>query len=413
MRCIIAKTGLTVSEIESRCRQAGAKNVKAMPLVKQVACDLDEAQVTRLKDMGLKVKPVERVETSQLVRYPVYTMGFIIGDELDPLRRAFSPALTGTGLTVAVLDSGIRSTHGDLVGKVVYERNFSLSETLSDIFNHGTNIASIIAGDRCGVAPGAALINIKVLNDDGTGTEESVIDGLEAVCELVEEAKIGGLLVYDPEYPNVANISLGAPDDPDPDSPLKLAARIAMEEYQLEVIASAGNSGPEAHTIMCPASEPSVIAVGGMESEQMAIWERSSRGPTLAGEIKPDFVAWCVAIEGASATADDEYVAKTGTSFATPVLSGMRGLMDEAGRARYGLDFQLPWSTVRSFAPFVCTKAPGVPLSKDNDWGYGLPLFADIARSVAKPVVDVTPAIALMGIGMVGMFMIPMAEAWR
>jgi len=253
-------------------------------------------------------------------------------------------------------------------------------------------------------------MNIKVLDDRGVGTDETVVAGIEEVCRLVKEATEKGIHPTSPEYPNVINLSCGGPDDEDPDSPMKLAARTAKEEYGVEVIAAAGNKGPEMSSIMSPASDPSVIAVGGTESRVLQLWEHSSRGPTLCGDVKPDFVVWATDIQGASAESDDAYTIKDGTSFSTPILTGVRGFLDEAIRRSYGRDFSLPWSQIMAIAPLVCVKPWDVPMKKDNNWGYGLPMFAAITQRLTRPPFDISPFFSLIGLAMMTIATIRMAR---
>ena len=99
--------------------------------------------------------------------------------------------MTGKGVGVAVIDSGIATSHQALSGKVTFSINFATGETTTaDGFGHGTHIAGIIAGSptaanrvtslyKGGIAPGAHLINVKVLGSNGSGYTSDVIAGLQ------------------------------------------------------------------------------------------------------------------------------------------------------------------------------------------------------------------------------------------
>ena len=112
-----------------------------------------------------------------------------LSDVFYLLRSYFNPPLTGSGLTVAVLDSGVRKTHESLRSKVVCEANFTDSPTADDIFGHGTQVAFVIAGgmhaagEKAGVSPGASILNIKVINDEGIGSDEDIVLGIDRVCD--------------------------------------------------------------------------------------------------------------------------------------------------------------------------------------------------------------------------------------
>ena len=399
MRHSIISRELTTSQLETEAVKAGARNITKTKLLSGVFCDLDEAQAERLARIpGLKVKPLKEYKTDQVMtEAPVVET---VSDVFYLLRSYFTPPLTGTGLTVAVLDSGIRKTHQSLGNKVVYEANFTDSPAAEDIFGHGTQVAFMIVGglhamgENAGVSPGASVMNIKVISDGGIGSDESIILGIDEVCDLAESARKKGLWPTDELYPNIINLSLGGEDDGDEDNPVRLACRQASIDYGLEVIAAAGNSGPKMTTVMLPACDPEVIAVGAVETnDELVIWDKSSRGPTVQGETKPDFVIWGTGLEMASEKSDDGYVTKSGTSFAAPMLAGLTGLLWESGRRAYGEGWLFRWSEARQFAPYFSTKPQGTPVKKDNAYGFGLPAMGTMLGQVSQvspPADDMT-----------------------
>ena len=133
MRYSIVSKGLPLSQLEAEAGKAGARDIKKAKLLGQIFCELDEAQAEQLARVpGLAVKPIKEYKTDQAItETPVVES---VSDVFYLLRSYFSPALTGVGLTVAVLDSGIRKTHRSLLNKVVCEANFTDSPTLEDIF---------------------------------------------------------------------------------------------------------------------------------------------------------------------------------------------------------------------------------------------------------------------------------------
>jgi len=208
MRYSVISKGLTPSQLEAEVRKAGGQDVIRTKLLGQVFCELDEEQAKALaKVSGLAVKPLKEFKAHQVMTAlpPIET----VGDVLYLVRSYFTPPLTGTGLTVAVLDSGIRKSHQSLIDKVIYEANFTGSPSVDDVFGHGTQVAFAIAGgvhaqgEKAGVSPGARLFNIKVIDDSGLGNDESVVQGIDRVCELAERARAGGLYPTDELYPNV------------------------------------------------------------------------------------------------------------------------------------------------------------------------------------------------------------------
>ncbi|MBI4186268.1 MAG: S8 family serine peptidase [Chloroflexi bacterium] len=408
MRYSIISKGLSIAQVKSEALKVGARDIRITELLNQVFCELNEEQAKALSGVsGLAVKPVKEFRTNQVMTElpPVET----ISDVFYLLRSYFAPPLTGTGLTVAVLDSGIRKSHEALRNKVIYEANYSSSPTADDVFGHGTQVAFVIAGgmhaqgEKAGVSPGASLFNIKVISDEGIGSDESIILGIDKVCDLAEAARKKGLSPTDDLYPNVINLSLGGEDDGDPDNPVRAACRQASQTYGLDVIAAAGNFGPKMTTITLPACEPEVIAVGAVEAAgDLIIWDNSSRGPTVQGETKPDFVMWGTNIEMASEKADDQYVTKSGTSFAAPMLSGLTGLLWESGRRAYGESWPFRWTQAREFALYFSTKPTEAPVNKDNAYGYGLPAMGTMLgqmTQVSTPAqggIEMFPMIMLM-----------------
>jgi len=418
MRYGIASKGLPLSQLEAEARKVGAKNVRTVRLLNQVFCGLTDGQVQRLSKVpGLLVKPVKEVRSARVMapevgasKAAITSQRVSIWDIFLDLRSLFMPPLTGAGLTVAVLDSGIRKTHRSLTNRVVYEANFTESSGAGDIFGHGTQVAFAVAGcdpeGDAGVAPGAKLMNIKVLNDEGIGTDETVVGGIEEICELVEEAMRNGTHPTADMFPNAINLSLGSEDDGDPDNPVRAACREAVKNYGLDIVSAVGNEGPKMSTIMLPACDEDVIAVGALESGGFSIWDKSGRGPTLEGNTKPDFVFWGTDLRMASDKADDEYVAKSGTSFAAPMLSGLTGLLWEAGRRTYGDDWLFKWLQAREFAPYYCTKPEDTPIKKDNTYGYGLPAMSAMVSQIVQvksPMQETMEAFPmLMMMGMMG-----------
>ncbi|MDD4986102.1 MAG: S8 family serine peptidase [Dehalococcoidales bacterium] len=432
MRYAIIPKGLTLSQIEEECLKLGARNMRKAQLLEQVFCELETEAISKLKAIpGIEVKELKDFTTHQVMPPPQFAAPPVYAASQGSMaslwwqtRAMMDPPITGDGLTVAVLDTGIHKTHLALAGKVIHEANFTDSLDCEDRFDHGTGVAYLIAGGRhalgeeSGIAPGVNLMNIKVLNDEGIGSTESVILGLEEVCRLQAEAEAAQLAPWEPMYPNIVNMSLGAPDDGDPDNPIRLACRKAAgEPYWLGLVAAAGNSGPDPSSITIPATDPYVFAVGAVTFSPYQVWEHSSRGPTKEGLTKPDLVFFGVDILTASCKSDSAYAVKSGTSFASAFICGEEAIIFEmlrriTGQAYPNYSFALEF--LREGTPQLCKKPYDAPPEQDNDYGWGQP-FGDLAIQSfqPKPAVSMSDMGSLLGLGLMSSLASGLFKAMR
>ncbi|MBT0769872.1 S8 family serine peptidase [Kineosporia sp. J2-2] len=238
-------------------------------------------------------------------------------------QQAWDRGLDGTGVTVAVLDSGIDATHPDLAGRITESANFTDTTDTDDDSGHGTHVASIIAGSGVrssgkyqGVAPGAKLAIGKVC--DGWCPESAVLAGMEWAAPLA----------------SVINMSLNGYATAEPD-PISLAIPELSQEYGTLFVIAASNTGAQgAGTVQFPGDSPDAVTVGAVDgNDQVAAF--SGRGPTGPDElIKPDITAPGVGIVAARAVhgtlgtpVDDGYVAMDGTSMATPHVAAAAAIL--------------------------------------------------------------------------------------
>jgi serine protease AprX len=286
---------------------------------------------------------------------------------------AFQSGWTGAGVTVAVIDSGIMDTHPDLQtggkSRVVYAADFNptVGNDYFDRFGHGTHVAGILGGNGAmstgpgythtflGIAPNVRLVNLRVLDQNGAGTDSMVIAAIQGAISLKSTYNI-----------RIINLSLG---------------RAVFESYTLDplcqaveqawnagivVVVAAGNEGRNNSagtsgygTITSPGNDPYVITVGAMKDmktlprgdDQMASY--SSKGPTLFDHVvKPDIVApgnkinaalpaglaltnsypgnqvpWTYYEAAGNAGGSTYYFTLSGTSMATPMVSGAAALL--------------------------------------------------------------------------------------
>lgn len=242
--------------------------------------------------------------------------------------KAWAAGYDGKGVKIAVLDTGVDATHPDLKDQVIDAKNFTPAADATDHFGHGTHVASIAAGTGAksggkykGVAPGAKILNGKVLDDTGSGDDSGILAGMEwAVAQGAD----------------VVNLSLGGMDTPEID-PLEAAVnKFSAEKGTLFAIA-AGNSGPE--TVGSPGSADAALTVGAVDDKDiLAPW--SSTGPRVGdGAIKPDVTAPGVDITAASAKGSviaqevgekpAGYLTISGTSMATPHVAGAAAILKQ------------------------------------------------------------------------------------
>ncbi|MGW2334495.1 S8 family peptidase [Streptomyces sp. NPDC001685] len=242
--------------------------------------------------------------------------------------KAWAAGYDGKGVKIAVLDTGVDATHPDLEGQVVAAKNFSPAPGTTDKVGHGTHVASIAAGTGAksggkykGVAPGAAILNGKVLDDEGYGDDSSILAGMEWAAE---------------QGAQIVNMSLGGTDTPEVD-PLEAAVdKLSAEKGVLFTIA-AGNAGPE--SVGSPGSADAALTVGAVDDKDaLAPW--SSTGPRAGdGAVKPDVTAPGVDITAASAKGSaiaqevgenpPGYVTIEGTSMATPHVAGAAAILKQ------------------------------------------------------------------------------------
>lgn len=238
----------------------------------------------------------------------------------------------GNGIGVAVIDTGV-APHDDLVRPenriVAFKDYVNNKEKPYDDNGHGTHVAGIIAGNGYssrgqykGVAPKAKIIGIKALDENGGGSSSDIIAALSYCLEYRDKYNI-----------KIVNLSLGTPPNISPEKdPLVRAVEKCVAEG-LVIVTAAGNSGPGPRTILSPGVSREVITVGAVDDKRTmdisddTIASFSSRGPTTEGIQKPDLVAPGVNIKSLSNSKLDSYTSLSGTSMATPLISGSLALL--------------------------------------------------------------------------------------
>lgn len=316
-------------------RSRGCRQVRRLDLVGCVAAEMPVAAVRHVAQRP----EAERLFFDREVRALLDVAAPAVG--AAALREV---GVTGQGVTVAVLDTGIHPHPDFLEPSPRLEAFHDAVHGRTDFYDdngHGTHVAGIIAGSGArsggrytGIAPGVRLAGVKVLDARGSGRMSTVIAGVEWVVENRERLGI-----------RVLNVSLGAPAAGSyRDDPLARACAAAWEAG-ITVCVAAGNEGPAAGTIASPGFHPALLTVGASDDrgtedrEDDAVAPFSSRGPTVDGLPKPDVVAPGADITAANAPGSlldrqvgaggADYITLSGTSMATPVVAGLAALLLE------------------------------------------------------------------------------------
>ena len=249
--------------------------------------------------------------------------------ELVGASRAYEQGIYGAGIGVAVLDSGVNERHPDLRGRLVYSYNYLTASPESvDDCGHGTHICGIIGGTGVasggryqGLAPRCHFLSLKVLDKDGNGNSGTLV---QALYWLIDHGK---------EYDvRIDNITAGSTEILGRKRTGLLKAVEDAWDAGFIVCAAAGNQGPARSSITVPGTSPRIITVGSSDDGRavrlMGVRKAnySGRGPTSACVCKPDVTAPGAYIRSCSADFEKPgrgfYTDKSGTSMATPVVSG-------------------------------------------------------------------------------------------
>ena len=332
-RIVTCRPEVSMADCQAAAQKVGCTVARVLPLVHAVVIEIPLERMTIAEAKLAGASKVERVDTDKKVRWlhslPDFTAANIDTGELTRHIKELQPKFPaavgpnpqipwgvlrvgapsawtrtqGEGASVAVIDTGIDSSHPDLAGQVAGGVNIidpQHPDNWKDDEGHGTHVSGTIAangrnGGIAGVAPMAKLYAVKVLDKDGNGNYSDVIAG-------IEWAMNHGI--------KIANMSLGADEGSEP---LHRAVQAALAKGMV-IVAAAGNTGGP---VGFPGAYPETIAVGASDSSDH-VAPFSSRGPEVS-YIAPG-------VEIVSTKMGGGYTSLSGTSMASPHISGLAAL---------------------------------------------------------------------------------------
>lgn len=261
----------------------------------------------------------------------------------------------GKGITVAVLDTGITKSEA-LKGKISSLDLTSSEAGDSSYHGHGTAVASLIAGSSTsvnGIAPSANLLSIRVLGADGIGDTFTVAQG---IMEAVDRGA------------RIINMSLGSQGD---SSILREAVEYAIQ-HGVAIVAAAGNESQ--NELSYPAKYPGVLAVGAIDAQEQHL-PFSNTGNQI-GVAAPGYGLY-------ASWSNDQMISFTGTSAATPLVSGALAMILSQNPYMSGLD---AGSILMRYSDD--SGAPGF----DNEYGFGILNMQRILSSNQSGINDMAMA---------------------
>jgi len=298
-------------------------------------------------------------------------------DESVPLigaDKVWEIGYNGSGIRIAIIDTGIDNSHPDFyfengTSKIEINIDFTDDYNPDDLNGHGTHCAGIAAGTGAasggkfkGVAPGAKIWNVKVLNRYGWGYWSWVISGIEYATYGPDGIENTG------DEADVLSLSLGSYWWSDGTDPISMACDNSVDLGRIVVVA-AGNWYGYFH-IGVPATARKVITVGATDKYDNLAWF-SSYGPTIDYRVKPDILAPGVNIISARAKngwfepipENSYYTMLSGTSMSTPFVAGAAALLKQ---------YMLTKITGGKWSPEGVKHVKDALISHSKDLGYNV-----------------------------------------
>jgi len=332
--------GVTPGAVTEAVESVGGTVTQPLPIVNGVSADVPASSVRTVRSMPgvLNVTADSPVEfMGGPTTHDAKRIQKVVGAD-----KLWQQGVHGTGVSVALLDTGIDASHPDLAGRVIACEDLSHERGTvahcQDTYGHGTFMAGLIAGNGAssngkytGAAPQANLVAIKAAGYDGSADVSNILAGIQWAVAAKDTYNI-----------RVLNLSLGTNSSQDYRvSPLNFAVERAWDAG-IAVIVSAGNTGPDGGTVMKPGDDPLVITVGSssdmgsMSINDDVVTTFSGRGPTRSnGFTKPDVVSpgmHTISLRAVGSAVDTKfpnsrvdgmYFRGSGTSMSTATVSGV------------------------------------------------------------------------------------------
>lgn len=385
----------------ARIEETGARVRYASRWLRAVSVDADAAMLRRLARMdGVRaIVPLRSMEAGGLASTTTLLESMqdstVYGATWRPLSELNIPVLhqpaldfTGSGIRIAILDTGFNLTHETVAGRTVArQRDFVNND--NDVSNqpgdplqpdaerHGTFVWSLMAAHRPGRMVGGAynatfyLAKVDIPVVDTRGDEDRWVAAIEWADSLGVRL-VNSSIGFRGPFLDRPTIPYG-----DLDGNTTITTRMADEAARrgILVVVAIGNAGPNEGTLWAPADADSVIVVGAAEplnGGRATAATISSRGPTADGRVKPDVVARGTNLTAASSIAPAAYeVGLSGSSYSAPLITAAAALFMEA------------WPALSIMAVRDALRMAGSDArAPNNNVGYGLP---DVAAAVMMP----------------------------
>ena len=295
---VVVKPGTDVNAFAETASDIGVKVLRKYKYaVSGISADLSPAAIASLR----KNPSVRYLELSRKLRVTESSWGIDRVNQRElPLDGRIERGVTGEGVTAYVIDTGIMGSHSEFGGRA--RNGYSAIGGFTDCNGHGTHVAGTIGGDIVGVAIAVDLVAVRVLDCNGSGTVEGVINGINWM--------IGNHVAGEPA---VANMSLGAGQSKTLNDAVNAAVRDGIT-----MVVAAGNSDADACNTS-PASADRAITVGAVTRyDDRASYSNWGECLDLFG---PGSDVLSAAISGAH-----DYQSLSGTSMASPHVAGVAAL---------------------------------------------------------------------------------------